>query len=1650
MADIDGSFEVDTSKSQKSFKDLNRELKSVLSNLNNLTNKFGDLDKIDLKNITKQISALSSVKINVNTANANNSKIIAEASQIRAEGKVRSAEANVLNQEAKLIQQQAANYGQELVNMTTKVTAYASAISKQVDAATRKAHMQADTELKNATAEMKRMQLQTMRERSQYTGGFYGASAYTLSGLGMRMRNQHGAAGLAARFGQRLGEDQTTWFGRTFGKGGRINNAFGGLLAKGTVDGLGINAGSAALGGFISIITAAGKAVNQFAKSSIAAYGQMEKLAVNMEVVYGSKTQSNEAFSRIQEYATRSPFGVAQTTEMAVLLKQSGVYASELQSTLEMIGDVSAGNEEKMKRIANNYAQIQAIGKASMLDMRQFAYAGLPIYEEVAKNLQVSQKELRRMIGDGEVTAEIIEQAFKNMTGEGGMFYKSVNKGAATMAARQINLEDIKNIALSEWGKGFWNAGPQDSSLAQSFMQFKESLWESIGNIGKHWNIEQDFEKALNNTKYLKSLEVAYKTALANNNAPQAEALRKAMQTANANGINEDTISSAFVNKLMEEQKLNGLDVVSEQEYQKLEELMREIANNFGTAGAFTEEGFINKKFDRDYMYENMYDFEDQAMRETFDQIVEELRNSISESRLTDYMIKLSRSAEDADKALYWLQKNLNETANTTANAMNKIAKGSSSLSSLTEMYKERWRSSTEGKQEQAIRERRSYDDYKVRFEKMQGIYDYKNQRIDTTKRLTKNDLQEFYTSGFVTASAINFSKTEMGRDPYNKTWKDIDNNIKNAITLLSKENVIENEEQKKILTSLITLSKNIYSPYVPKTGLAFSGQQGADDLERSLEQIKSMAFNQGSDLIKSIVTGILNNYEAETDVAKYAEDAGAKLFIPLWKRVIAGATGWDVNSINSQTGFMSNYREFATKQIATGGIQGLASSGMSAYKLGTLIGYQSNYNAQGVKQVDWLNTITNIYNYATTLESSTKESANALQGLASSIQNQISVYERLTGDINAVGEDWSTINSVIKGEFSNKSSGSYTWRNQLDNAFAAAGNNDLFSLGADEKQGIIIRNKITGEVIGSLDELSQNIEENSAELNNFIKELNISNIIKPLDTAANEMRNLNNVISISDSIAQKTYALEQQVRQQRAKTWGSSYGAMGAIGGSKLNSDARQILNEFLSDFASSIAVLSITSSDKEIASAYKDITGSKEELDTSRIEAIRAAIDSYNKADYLGQAEAMKTLIQAFGGEMSRLINQAEEAANSIDESKYHEAASNLLSGPHSFAEGLLGTQAQRNGNSWFQQSILDEMGMSNGSFKSLSQAITEQALANPESDLYAKYEKKAGGEAELNEKIKEYKEAKEAYEDAVAGENTEEANAQLQKTKDILDEIGLSINQASLASSTFAKRLASLGNEIGKIFEQFMNQAVSSTFETWGEAIGKGADASKELQQNFTKLGAGLMSNLGTMITEAGLSMAIHASSMGEVLAGLGLAAVGGAASWLGGYLGADKEDKDKDDKEAEKLANLKNDLASLLEQARKDALYYENNLRHKTALGINASFSHQSVNDAIITPSGKVVTTDPKDYLIATKTPNQLVGGNAPVNVTPVINCNVVNNTSAKVSQQQRQNADGSIEIITMIEEAVGEYIASPRSDTAFESREYRLSSKQAVM
>jgi tape measure domain-containing protein len=156
----------------------------------------------------------------------------------------------------------------------------------------------------------------------------------------------------------------------------------------------GVAAGAVAAAGFGTALVGATTAIKKFSEVALSSYGELSKLKTSLGVVYGSEARADTVFDAIADYAVKSPFGVSQLTEMATLLKQSGIYESDLLDTLQTIGDLAGGNEEKYRRIANNYAQVLAIGKATTKDMREFANAGVPIFEATSDYLGISRKDL--------------------------------------------------------------------------------------------------------------------------------------------------------------------------------------------------------------------------------------------------------------------------------------------------------------------------------------------------------------------------------------------------------------------------------------------------------------------------------------------------------------------------------------------------------------------------------------------------------------------------------------------------------------------------------------------------------------------------------------------------------------------------------------------------------------------------------------------------------------------------------------------------------------------------------------------------------------------------------------------------------------------------------------------------------------------------------------------------------------------------------------------------------------------------------------------------------------------------------------------------------------------------------------------------------
>ena len=1380
------------------------------------------------------------------------------------------------------------------------------------------------------------------------------------------------------------------------------------------------------------------KGVSELGKASTQAFAEIEAIKTQMGVVYSSQTQANSAFGEISQYAVKSPFGIQQTSELAILLKQSGVYASDLMDTLKMLGDTAGGNMEKMKRIANNYAQIMAIGKASMLDMRQFAYAGIPIFEAVSKELGVSQQELRKLISDGKVTSDIIEKVFKDLTGINGVFENATAKGAKTLKARLQNLADAKQLALSSVGERIYNIGTQtgNDSYANRMVSAAENIWQGLhdwfdgGNIAKNVEtianrnnrideLKQLIEYNKDNKDIKKLLEEELKEELAKRDVEKERATYVSSY---------DSKAGRFKNAL---DALNGYS----------------IDDAYGRRGNLLWRDSIIGAFSEHKEYNNLDTEQTTKLFGLYNELIKALEEL---SKLSEQDIQANR------------ERNILQAQQLAYDQMNHYASARGSLNTSFQELSAIYKSSDEYKQKE---EKEHLATLKNALEVLKDIAKNTDEsgRVDITK-FSANQLASYIKQGAFTSGekldvvtgnkTVDSQNRQTLMNQYGYIAKLTDNFLKTGMAGVSgiQGTTYAQSFNQEILDSLNNLSDEQFFTEFPKI---YAQQSNA--INEMIRVAPKDGRQQQLETFKTLLDYALNKFEADTTgTGANPEDIlkGSKQeFIPLWKRILSSATGLTTNGMTSTLQTMTNYRDdMAVRNMASG----VLSATMKSMGIDTAMSLmKTNRSVQltgdngKTFQIDWAETKKAMHSFATQLSAST----DVITAYKNGLQAELDTYEQLiaAGYTQAESTDLGSQKFVSSKQLAKLGLGN---ESQLVNAFG-----EVLTTASGKKYNVADVTFRDGQMF---DKLGNEIQEEvvlTGKLFEFIKSEMPRLREKMHEATETELNNklmnklFNNVAGsayIQDYVKNNGYNKNSALLLQNPD-YVSEY----------INSALTELKSKGAFENISKLSNEDIYLKSKYDQSAYeKEIKQYEDELNSGNVtkerrEELNIYIKELNEIleEVQNSSEAVNQAFLRMNLNVSKLTNS--DAFGSISYLQNTQTRDMAVLNEMSNIAQLIETLNYNVENPDSQRRVFTYSG----------DIITSATQLKPED-----YEGKRGDRNRLlkfffggQDFDMEDLYLKAARTENMTGKTTNQFGVDANKYRDWKDEDILGKDGLSEAEKKMI-RMKSLAGDVVKIFDNLKESVSDLTrelgkkafilpFEKMGECLINGKQWGDEMGKAMEQLGAEALSALGPLMQQAGMAlveMGAKKSNWGIIMAGLGLAAAGGFASGIGSAISSKDDNKDDNDKEAEKLESLKDELAKLLEQARSDALYYEHNLRHKTALGINAGFSHQSVHDAVITPGGKVVTTDPKDYLIATKTPNQLVGGGASVNVTPVINCNVVNNSSAKVSQQQRQNADGSIEILTMIEEAVGEYIASPRSDNAFESREYRLSSKQAVM
>lgn len=227
--------------------------------------------------------------------------------------------------------------------------------------------------------------------------------------------------------------------------------------------------------------------IRNFVSAVASVRGEFELQQRSLQAILQNKTQADAIYRKTLSLALESPF---RAKELITFTKQLAAYRIEtgkLYDTTKRLADVSAGLGVDMQRLILAYGQVKAAAYLRGTEVRQFTEAGINIYGELQSYFQEVKGEayttaqIVDMISKRKVTFEDIEQIFKRLTDNGGIFYNMQKIQVEALQGKLGKLRDAYDQMLNSIGESNESAlkGAVDASI------WAVQNWEKLALVGK-------------------------------------------------------------------------------------------------------------------------------------------------------------------------------------------------------------------------------------------------------------------------------------------------------------------------------------------------------------------------------------------------------------------------------------------------------------------------------------------------------------------------------------------------------------------------------------------------------------------------------------------------------------------------------------------------------------------------------------------------------------------------------------------------------------------------------------------------------------------------------------------------------------------------------------------------------------------------------------------------------------------------------------------------------------------------------------------------------------------------------------------------------------------------------------------------------------
>lgn len=220
-----------------------------------------------------------------------------------------------------------------------------------------------------------------------------------------------------------------------------------------------------------SLIAAALVAVKNFVVEAVRLSEETEKATRSFAAFLGNADKAAQVVSDLQGFSAENLIDTGAVFEAGKALLAFGESSENLVPVLSRISDISAATGKNFNELTTIYGKARAAGVLYAEDINQLVDAGIPIIQEFAKQLGVSNDQVKKLASEGKISFEELQLAFFNLSEAGGKFADQSKINAETIGGAWTGLVTELRPIIESIGDFFSEVATKSLNTIKQFVK---------------------------------------------------------------------------------------------------------------------------------------------------------------------------------------------------------------------------------------------------------------------------------------------------------------------------------------------------------------------------------------------------------------------------------------------------------------------------------------------------------------------------------------------------------------------------------------------------------------------------------------------------------------------------------------------------------------------------------------------------------------------------------------------------------------------------------------------------------------------------------------------------------------------------------------------------------------------------------------------------------------------------------------------------------------------------------------------------------------------------------------------------------------------------------------------------------------------------